>query len=380
MSGDIACSQNAISFGNRDLSEFDKTDAEIDKEFPHATPFQLSYKCTDPLPDGALFIPQAMEDKFAILFKKDKILIIRSWTATIDAVVYVNRIGDTLTLTSLRSVDEKWPKWIGLDFLIRSHVLRQVAVAPMSEKKSEDPNLYFSYFGRRVLFAAPAEDVAKIEYDTKATPILRTESATERALKNREALDKLQRLATEAAEKGELNVPGSFSGYSILHGACAMANVELVRFLLKLGADRTVLSDQGHTPFMEACSIPGFSPELGDALLEGAPAGYVDLTGRADRTTALHFAAQNSNLPLVEYLVSRGADVNALDKGHFGALHRAAEQGAVEIVKLLLEKGADKTQRSLSSSLNPAGWLPLELAKRSRGELTAQAPDRKSVV
>ncbi|KAH1013586.1 hypothetical protein HUJ04_002564 [Dendroctonus ponderosae] len=58
--------------------------------------------------------------------------------------------------------------------------------------------------------------------------------------------------------------------------------------------------------------------------------------------TALHYAARNNHLDICEYLVKKGADVNAVTRaGKASALHRAASTGRKEIVLSLLHKGAN---------------------------------------
>ncbi len=61
-----------------------------------------------------------------------------------------------------------------------------------------------------------------------------------------------------------------------------------------------------------------------------------------DGMTALHFAAQNGNTEVVQYLLEHGADIKAQD--HVlsrTAVHLAAENGNLECVKFLAEHGAD---------------------------------------
>ncbi|CAN9508189.1 unnamed protein product [Ophioblennius macclurei] len=56
----------------------------------------------------------------------------------------------------------------------------------------------------------------------------------------------------------------------------------------------------------------------------------------------LHYAADFGHKELLEYLISKGADVNAKDKHGFTPLITACYEGHLMCVKLLLEKGADK--------------------------------------
>jgi hypothetical protein len=59
--------------------------------------------------------------------------------------------------------------------------------------------------------------------------------------------------------------------------------------------------------------------------------------------TALHQAANSGRTEAIELLVERGADVNAVTSEGRTALHLAARSGRVEVLKLLIEKGADLT-------------------------------------
>ena len=68
----------------------------------------------------------------------------------------------------------------------------------------------------------------------------------------------------------------------------------------------------------------------------------VNDAANTDGMTALHFAAQNGDIAILQYLVENGADIKAQDTIHSRAvLHFAAENGNLECVKYLAEHGAD---------------------------------------
>src|SRR6476661_5664514 len=72
--------------------------------------------------------------------------------------------------------------------------------------------------------------------------------------------------------------------------------------------------------------------------------------------TALHMAAAASQRETIEYLLSAGADPNALDNGGVTPLHRAVRTRSSEAVRALLAGGADVSRR------NGSGSTPLHLA------------------
>ena len=72
--------------------------------------------------------------------------------------------------------------------------------------------------------------------------------------------------------------------------------------------------------------------------------------------TALHHAARNGDLEIVQQLVSCGADPNAMsDHGHF-PLYCAAGHGHLETTRYLLENGADLGAK-LSDGKTVPEWL-----------------------
>jgi ankyrin repeat protein len=59
----------------------------------------------------------------------------------------------------------------------------------------------------------------------------------------------------------------------------------------------------------------------------------------------LHAAVYNVHPALVDYLLDRGADVNATDNAGWAPLHIAVANGRVELAKRLLQRGADPNAR-----------------------------------
>ena len=157
-SADPQCAANAISYGNDDGSAF----ATAEPASPRVIGALVRYRVNAPLPDGALFRPQAMEHKWAIFHRQQRILFVRGWTRRLHAIaelslhegyVEVNRIRGVFTDT------EESPLFttMALDYLVRSHALGMVYPAPLPEGLEQTPleaALWcFQMFGNRALCA-----------------------------------------------------------------------------------------------------------------------------------------------------------------------------------------------------------------------------------
>lgn len=119
----------------------------------------------------------------------------------------------------------------------------------------------------------------------------------------------------------------------------------------------------------------------GDTALHMAAAAYqrpiaerliasgADCCARNRRAAApLHYAADanhwnpTAQADLITYLISVGADPNAVDKSGVAPLHRAVRTRSAAAVKALLDGGADPRKR------NQVGSTPLHLAVQSTGK------------
>jgi cytohesin len=74
--------------------------------------------------------------------------------------------------------------------------------------------------------------------------------------------------------------------------------------------------------------------------------------------TLLHLAVLHNHKETVEYLLGRGADVEAKSSTSITPLHEAAQNGNKEIVELLLAHGAR------INAVDDQGWTPLYRAKK----------------
>jgi hypothetical protein len=78
--------------------------------------------------------------------------------------------------------------------------------------------------------------------------------------------------------------------------------------------------------------------------------------------SALHFAVMKGSQPVIDLLVSRGADVNSRTRNGTTPLHTAVLYARLEVAEFLIGKGADVNAQSAS------GATPLALAIAARNE------------
>ncbi|MGH7676216.1 MAG: ankyrin repeat domain-containing protein [Gemmatimonadales bacterium] len=121
--------------------------------------------------------------------------------------------------------------------------------------------------------------------------------------------------------------------------AAALGKQRDVAAIVESGADLTPHRRRGAPRTPDGCWPADSAHLLGDVLSD-----------------ALYAAARNGHGQTVEYLLARGARIDA--KGVFGAtaLHWAAFNGHAGIVELLLARGANVTLQDARFDATPEGW------------------------
>lgn len=186
-------------------------------------------------------------------------------------------------------------------------------------------------------------------------------------------------------------------GKTGLHWAAEFDGIDIARALVDAGAEIEAKTSWGATPldwaatmgsarvaeFLLSCGASGFTLIIAAALgkqreVEAIVESETDLSSHRRRgaprmpddhwpadsahilgdvlSDALYAAARNGHAHVVEYLLSRGANIDA--KGVFGAtaLHWAAINGHASTVDLLISRGANLNIKDGRFDASAEGW------------------------
>ena len=133
-------------------------------------------------------------------------------------------------------------------------------------------------------------------------------------------------------------------------------NLALVRQAVDVGVDVDCYSSDTcvYTPLM-AAARSGHVRVVEFLVSRGADVG---LQGQ-DGQTPLILAARNNHLQVVQLLIAHSADVNAGDMYAYTALMRAAREGHLNIVKCLAEAGADVNAKAKYNGYTALLWCAI---------------------
>jgi ankyrin repeat protein len=120
-----------------------------------------------------------------------------------------------------------------------------------------------------------------------------------------------------------------------LYSAVESKNIEYTRFLLDLGADPNKKNSLRKTPLMQSATSGSLK------ILQLLVSAGAHLDDQYDSRTALIYALDNRREECAAYLVSQGADLNAIDANRQSPLKWAIERNLFDVARIMIQKGAD---------------------------------------
>ena len=142
-------------------------------------------------------------------------------------------------------------------------------------------------------------------------------------------------------------------GYTPLHTAASVNHIEMVKLLIKHGANINSKDESDNSPLHLA--IYNGHGKLAKLLIESG--AYIH-SRNYNGNTPIQMAAHAGLPGVIQQLIEAGSPVNVQDQVGDTPLHDAALQGQVEAAQVLLEAGADV------NATNNAGKTPLHLAEQ----------------
>lgn len=150
---------------------------------------------------------------------------------------------------------------------------------------------------------------------------------------------------THIAPSGHLADELNITGWTPLYAAMKSRKFDVVKLLLKRGADPNAVTKLGSTPFLLASEICDL--DIIEACVEaradldfapnGPDADNLNITGQ----TALFMATLKDRVDVVKFLIEKGAQVNVQNRYGVSPLLLCAESGNYELVQALVKAGAN---------------------------------------
>lgn len=165
------------------------------------------------------------------------------------------------------------------------------------------------------------------------------------------------------------------NGFSPIMTAAVRGRAEIFNILNDAGAAKDKIIKSSHKNFqLEGMNLFYLALKGGNLSIVKSLLNEENLNGNFDKASPLHFAANLCHEDVVDFLIEKGAKVNALNKKGKTPLHKAAEASCFSAVASLLEAGADPLIKDQANKLayeyarkgqrTPAAYLERKTLKR----------------
>ena len=146
-----------------------------------------------------------------------------------------------------------------------------------------------------------------------------------------------------------VNVTGD-NGQSAVHFAATSGKVDIIEMLVNHGLDVNLVDNKGCTP-LHAAAAQGQLESVRTLLRLGGKASMTMVAGKYG--TPLHQAIANGSHGMVTLLLDEGSPVNVTTCDGISALHSAARKERVDLIDMLVKRGCD------ANAVDVHGWTPV---------------------
>ncbi|CAF1052114.1 unnamed protein product [Rotaria sordida] len=241
--------------------------------------------------------------------------------------------------------------------------------------------LIMNIYGQTPLFCAAKEgrtDIVKYLLDRGANPSVQNHYGISALwIPSQRGMLKVVELLlnagaeTHVAPFGNQTDKLNITGWTSLYVAMKSRKFDVVKLLLKYGADPNAITKYCSTPFLlaseicdldiiEACIEAGADLDFAPS---GSDADNLNITGQ----TALFMATLKDRINIVKFLIEKGAQVNIQNRYGVSPLLLCSESGNRELVQTLIEAGANVNitpQGELAEENFLVGQTPLFVAAK----------------
>jgi len=319
------------------------------KRIGDGIPCDLRYPAASLFPDGLIFIPRVMEDKWVIAWRNETVLFARSWSGetmiTADAVFETGELRLSRLYAKDDSVSGLGDLVTVVDWMMRSHAMEERLALPVDQETAElligAPLIAMNAFGHRLFCAG-------VDY-TMPPPNGQLYSLGDlsAAVYENDA-DAIRKLASDEAWK----TPVAAGDSPPLVLASQLGHTDLCRLMIELGADIEAKNGRGGTALQ--MGVVGKCSTTHVKMLIDAGANIE--AANHDGFTAAHAAAEIDHPELVTFLHSLGANLEAETNAGYRPIHIAAGLGHQAVAEALLKCKVD-------FEVPGNGKSPLQIAK-----------------
>ncbi len=127
-------------------------------------------------------------------------------------------------------------------------------------------------------------------------------------------------------------------GRTYIFWSAYKGNLKMMEFLLENGAKTDVIDSHGNTVMTFAASAGVTDEAIYELLIEHG-ANISDEKNKSGANAMLLLAPSMQDSKMVDYFLSKGADLNTMDEYGNGLFNYAAKGGNIKFLKLLIDKG-----------------------------------------